>query len=98
VFCAFAILGGYVQAVWVLGVDGGFFWSSLRASIDLKDDFGQAFGKAAVFGAICSLLATHVGYHAEPTIEGTSIATTRAVVHGSLMVLCLDFVLSAVFY
>lgn len=98
VFCAFAILGGYLQAVWALGIDAGFFWGSLRDSVDLVDDFGQCFVKAGFFGLVCSLLATHVGYHAEPTIEGTSVATTRAVVHGSLMVLFLDFILTATLY
>jgi phospholipid/cholesterol/gamma-HCH transport system permease protein len=98
VFCAFAILGGYVQAVWALGIDSGFFWGSLRNSVDLYQDFGQCFVKSAFFGLTCSLIATHVGYHAEPTIEGTSVATTRAVVHGSLMVLCLDFILTATLY
>ena len=98
VFCAFAIFGGYLQAVWVLGIDGGFFWGSLRSSVDLVQDFGQCFVKAAFFGATCSLVAVHVGYHSEPTIEGTSIATTRAVVLGSLMVLSLDFLLTALLY
>lgn len=98
VFCAFAILGGYVQAVWVLGIDPGFFWSSLRNSVDLVDDLGQCFTKAAFFGAACTLVATYVGYQSEPTIEGTSVATTRAVVHGSLLVLFLDFILTATLY
>jgi phospholipid/cholesterol/gamma-HCH transport system permease protein len=98
VFCAFAILGGYLQAVWVLGIDAGFFWSSLRNSVDLYEDFGQCFTKAGFFGVACTLVAVHVGYHAEPTIEGTSVATTRAVVHGSLLVLFLDFILTATLY
>jgi len=98
VFCAFAILGAYVQAVWVLGVDGGFFWSALRDSVDFVDDFGQCFTKSLFFGFSCTLIATHVGYHAEPTIEGTSVATTRSVVLGSLAVLFLDFVLTATLY
>jgi phospholipid/cholesterol/gamma-HCH transport system permease protein len=98
VFCAFAILGGYLQAVWALGIDAGFFWGSLRNSVDLVQDFGQCFVKAGFFGVACSLVAAHVGYHAEPTIEGTSIATTRAVVVGSLMVLFLDFILTATLY
>jgi phospholipid/cholesterol/gamma-HCH transport system permease protein len=98
VFCAFAILGGYLQAVWVLGIDAGFFWSSLRNSVDLVEDLGQCFTKAGFFGVACTLVATHVGYHAEPTIEGTSVATTRAVVHGSLLVLFLDFILTATLY
>ncbi len=98
VFCAFAILGGYVQAVHVLGVDAGHFWAALQGSVSLGEDYGQAFTKALVFGAFTSLIATHAGYHAEPTIEGTSRATTEAVVSGSLMVLFLDFLLSALLY
>ncbi|MFA5683933.1 MAG: MlaE family lipid ABC transporter permease subunit [Lysobacteraceae bacterium] len=98
VFCAFAILGGYLQAVWALGIDAGFFWSSLQNSVDLAEDFGQCFVKAGFFGVATALVSTYVGYHAEPTIEGTSIATTRSVVHGSLMVLFLDFLLTATLY
>lgn len=98
VFCAFAILGGWFQAVHVLGIDGGYFWGSLRDSVDLANDFGQMLVKSIFFGLSCTLIATHVGYHAEPTIEGTSIATTRSVVMGSLMVLFLDFILSATLY
>jgi phospholipid/cholesterol/gamma-HCH transport system permease protein len=98
VFCAFAILGGYFQAVWVLNVDPGHYWATLQASIDFSEDYGQAFVKATVFGFACTLIATHAGYNAAPTIEGTSLATTRAVVQGSLMVLFLDFLLSALLY
>lgn len=98
VFCAFAILGGYVQAVWVLGVDAGHYWAALQGSVSLGSDYVQCFTKAAVFGAATSLIAIDAGYHAAPTIEGTSLATTRAVVHGSLMVLFLDFLLSALLY
>lgn len=98
VFCAFAIFGGYIQAVLVLGIDAGHFWGALRDSVDLAGDFGQAFVKAGFFGFFCTLVAVHVGFHAEPTIEGTSVATTQAVVQGSLLVLFLDFILSATLY
>ena len=50
VFCAFAILGGYLQAVWVLGIDPGHFWAALKGSIELGNDLGQALLKACVFG------------------------------------------------
>jgi len=98
VFCAFAILGGWFQAVHVLGVDEGHYWSALQGSISLTEDFGQAFVKALIFGFVCTLIACFAGYHAEPTIEGTSLATTRSVVQGSLMVLFLDFIISATLY
>lgn len=98
VFCAFAILAGWIQASFVLGVDDGYFWSSLQSSVDIVEDYGQTFVKASVFGVFVALISTYVGYHAKPTPEGTSVATTQAVVYGSLMVLFLDFLLSATLY
>jgi phospholipid/cholesterol/gamma-HCH transport system permease protein len=97
-FCSLAITAGYFEAVHVIGVDGGTFWQVMRDSVDFADDFMVAFAKAAVFGATTALVAAHVGYHAEPTIEGTSVATTRAVVNGSLLVLMFNFVLSALLF
>ena len=98
VFCSLAITGGYFEAVHALGVDNGTFWSGLRNSVDLWDDFGVALLKSAIFGGTAALVAAYVGFHAEPTIEGTSVATTRAVVNASLLVLMFNFVLSALLF
>lgn len=97
-FCSLAISASWFEAVKVLGLDNGTFWSALRGSVDLWDDFGVALMKSAVFGGVAALVASYVGFHAEPTIEGTSVATTRAVVNGSLLVLMLNFVLSALLF
>lgn len=80
IFVSLAISAGWFQAVQVLGIDNGSFWSGLRGSVDFWDDFGVSMLKSAVFGGIAALVAAYVGFHAEPTIEGTSVATTRAVV------------------
>ncbi|MDR2871620.1 MAG: MlaE family lipid ABC transporter permease subunit [Xanthomonadaceae bacterium] len=98
VFCSLAIAGGYFEAVHVIGQDNGVFWSTLRSNVDVHDDFRVAFLKAIVFGAVSALVAAYVGFHSEPTIEGTSIATTRAVVNASLLVLMLNFVMSALWF
>lgn len=98
VFCSFAIVAGYLEAVYVLGLDSGYFWSALKNSVDFMDDFVVAFIKCAVFGLIGALMATYTGFNAEPTIEGTSVATTRAVVNGSLLVLVFNFILSAILF
>ena len=96
-FCSLAISASYFEAVHVIGIDGGTFWQVLKDAVDFRDDFCVAFIKAAVFGGTSALVASYVGYHAEPTIEGTSVATTRAVVNASLLVLMFNFVLSALF-
>ena len=97
-FCSLAISASYFEAVHVLGLDNGTFWSALQNSVDFWDDFGVALLKSAVFGGTAALVAAYVGFHAEPTIEGTSVATTRAVVNASLLVLMFNFVMSALLF
>ena len=97
-FVSLAITAGYFEAVHVIGIDGGTFWQTMKDSVDFGDDYLVAFFKAAVFGGVAALVASFVGYHAEPTIEGTSVATTRAVVNASLLVLMLNFVMSALLF
>ena len=98
IFVSMAIAAGWFQAVQVLGIDNGSFWSGLRGSVDVWDDFGVSMLKSAVFGGTAALVAAYVGFHAEPTIEGTSVATTRAVVNASLLVLMFNFILSALLF
>jgi ABC transport permease subunit len=94
-FSSFAIAASWFQGVQILGIDNGMFWQAMKDAVDFYDDFLTAFLKAAVFGGTAALVASYVGFHAEPTIEGTSVATTRAVVNASLLVLMFNFVLSA---
>lgn len=98
IFVSLAIAAGWFEAVQVLGIDNGSFWSGLRGSVDFWDDFGVSLLKSAVFGGTAALVAAYVGFHAEPTIEGTSVATTRAVVNASLLVLMFNFILSALLF
>ena len=97
-FCSLAIAASWFEAVRILGLDNGTFWSALQHSVDAWDDFGVALLKSAVFGGTSALVAAYAGFHAEPTIEGTSVATTRAVVNASLLVLMLNFVMSALLF
>ena len=94
-FCSLALSASWFQAVQVLGIDNGMFWQTMQDAVDFRGDFLIAFLKSAVFGGTAALVASYVGFHAEPTIEGTSVATTRAVVNASLLVLMFNFVMSA---
>ena len=98
IFISLALAAGWFEAVQVLGIDNGSFWSGLRGSVDFWDDFGVSLLKSAVFGGTAALVAAYVGFHSEPTIEGTSVATTRAVVNASLLVLMFNFILSALLF
>lgn len=97
-FCSLAIAASYFESVYVIGIEPGIFWQVLKDSVDFLDDFLMAFVKSAVFGGTAALVAAYVGFHAEPTIEGTSVATTKAVVNASLLVLMFNFVMSALLF
>ncbi len=94
-FSMVGILGGYLVAVPLIGVDAGSFWSQMQASVDFQADIVNGIIKSGVFGVACTIIALFEGYDAPPTAEGVSRATTRTVVNSSLAVLGLDFVLTS---
>jgi phospholipid/cholesterol/gamma-HCH transport system permease protein len=97
-FSAVGILGAWVVAVGLIGLDGGNFWSLMQARVDVWRDVGDGVIKSMVFGAICTTVALHEGYYAQATPEGVAYATTRTVVISSLGVLGMDFVLTALMF
>ena len=97
-FSAIGILGAYVVAVLLIGVDQGNFWSIMQSRVDVWRDVGNGIVKSAVFGVICTFVALYQGYETEATPEGVAYATTRTVVTSSLAVLASDFVLTALMF
>ncbi|MBK1647533.1 lipid asymmetry maintenance ABC transporter permease subunit MlaE [Rhabdochromatium marinum] len=97
-FSAIGVLGGYFVGVGLLGVDSGAFWSQMQAQIDFSNDLVNGVIKSLVFGFVVTWIALFEGYDAVPTATGISRATTRTVVNGSLAVLALDFVLTALMF
>lgn len=95
IFCALGIFGGYLVAVQLLGVNAGTFWSQMQNAVDFRLDILNGMIKSLVFAIAVSLIAVFEGYSAVPTAEGVSRATTRTVVVSALVVLALDFVLTA---
>lgn len=98
IFSAVGVLGGWFVGVGLLGVDDGAFWSQMQAKVDLHDDILNGVIKSVVFGIVVTWIAVFEGYDAVPTSEGVGRATTRTVVHSSLAVLGLDFVLTALMF
>jgi phospholipid/cholesterol/gamma-HCH transport system permease protein len=97
-FSAIGILGAWVVAVLLIGVDGGNFWSIMQNSVDVWRDVGNGIAKSMVFGVICTVVALYQGYETEATPEGVAYATTRTVVISSLWILGMDFILTALMF
>jgi phospholipid/cholesterol/gamma-HCH transport system permease protein len=98
IFSAVGVMGGYLVAVELLGLDAGAFWSQAISNVDLYHDLGNGMIKSAAFGFVVVWIAVFEGYDCVPTSDGLGKATTRTVVHSSLAVLGLDFVLTALMF
>lgn len=98
IFMAVGIWGGQLVGVDWKGIDHGSFWSAMQASVELGQDIGNSMIKSLVFAITVTWIALFNGYDAIPTSAGISQATTRTVVHSSLAVLGLDFVLTALMF
>jgi len=98
VFSMVGVMGGWVVGVMLIGIDPGSFWSQMQEGVDVINDVLNGFVKSVVFGIAVTLVALHAGWTARPTPEGVSRATTRTVVNSSLLVLGLDFVMTALMF
>jgi phospholipid/cholesterol/gamma-HCH transport system permease protein len=94
-FIVFALAGGYLVGVLLLGLHGGTYFASLESSIDFAEDILPSFSKALVFGGLVGFISTYRGYTSEPTSAGVSAATTGTVVTASVCVLLFDYVITA---
>jgi len=97
-FSTVGILGAYVVAVLLIGVDSGNFWSIMQTGVDVRRDVGNGIVKSMVFGVICTFVALYQGYETQATPEGVAHATTRTVVIASLGILAMDFILTAMMF
>ncbi|MFW5816654.1 MAG: MlaE family lipid ABC transporter permease subunit [Wenzhouxiangella sp.] len=95
IFNVTALLGGVVYAVFLMGTDSLVFWGNIQTSVELGRDFGHGMLKSVIFGLIAAWLAVFYGWTARPTGEGVALATTQTVIATAIVVLFVDFVLSA---
>jgi phospholipid/cholesterol/gamma-HCH transport system permease protein len=94
----------------IIGVFGGFLVGSYKlhfnpsAYLQHTADFMQTndvtagLVKAGVFGFVIALMGCYFGYNSRGGAEGVGAATTYAVVSASILILLLDYVLTAILF
>ena len=97
IFTAIGIWGGSLVGVDWKGVDSGSFWAVMQNSVHVSD-LVNGFVKSGIFALAVVWIALFNGYDSTPTSEGISQATTKTVVHASLVILGLDFILTAIMF
>lgn len=92
-FNVMGMVGAYIFAVIIKGVDPGMFVHNVRWYTDLSD-VASGLIKSGFFGLAVALIGCHQGYNASGGAKGVGIATMRAVVISYVTVLALDFLLT----
>jgi phospholipid/cholesterol/gamma-HCH transport system permease protein len=91
------ITGGYFVGVKVLGANPVTY---INNSINYTEvtDIWYGLVKALVFGAVVGLIGCYKGFNTEGGAEGVGKATTGAVVISCMLILILDYFLSALLW
>jgi phospholipid/cholesterol/gamma-HCH transport system permease protein len=97
VFNILGLIGAYLYAIFLEHIDLGQFLEQFRYWTDPKDYIIGAT-KAAVFGVTLSVAACFQGFNVRGGAKEVGLATTRAVVAGSVSVLVADYFLIDIFH
>ncbi len=95
IFDVLSYWGSYAVAVGLSGIDEGAFQSRIQWYLD-PVDITHGLIKASVFGLILTLVGCFKGFYAKGGARGVGIATTQAVVIGSISTFVLDYILTAI--
>jgi phospholipid/cholesterol/gamma-HCH transport system permease protein len=97
VFNIIGLLGAYLYSIYLKDIDLGQFIEMYTYWTDPKDYIIGGV-KAIVFGAALSLVSCYEGFNIRGGAKEVGLATTRAVVAGSVSVLVLDYFLIDAFH
>lgn len=93
-FNVVGLAGAYFVCTKLLGIDPGIFLGRMRWLVDWPDVL-QGLVKATIFGATVTLVACRQGFYAKGGAAGVGQATNRSVVHNAIIILALDYVITA---
>jgi phospholipid/cholesterol/gamma-HCH transport system permease protein len=88
------VFGGYLVGIHKLDFNAANYLDQTLKFLELQDVVCGLI-KAAVFGLIITLMGCYHGYMSGRGAEGVGRATTNAVVSASILILCMNYILTA---
>jgi phospholipid/cholesterol/gamma-HCH transport system permease protein len=93
------IIGGYISAVVLLGLNSGTYFHSIQANVDMKD-VSDGLIKTLVFAVIVATVCCYQGYFAHMRTDGrgakaVGLSTTSAVVISCVLILVSDYIVTS---
>lgn len=90
------VMGGLLIGSSDLGLDPNFYWQKTLATVTIAD-FLSGFFKTFFFAIFISLPACFYGLRVRGGTKGVGVATTKAVVTASILIVLGDFILTKAF-
>ena len=91
------VMGGWIIAVTQLNFNSASYLTSTLTFVEPIDVI-SGLVKAAVFGFVVALMGCYHGFNSRGGARGVGTATTNAVVTASILILLVDYVLTAAFF
>ncbi|MBR3632110.1 MAG: ABC transporter permease [Elusimicrobiaceae bacterium] len=91
----FGVFGGYLVAVYALGIPGEVYMTDVTSFMGVSD-FMHGFLKSFVFAFLVATVCCYKGISTRGGAEGVGKSTTGAVVTCIVMILVLDYFLTAI--
>jgi phospholipid/cholesterol/gamma-HCH transport system permease protein len=91
------VFGGYLVGVYKLGFNPEAYLNRTHQYLETIDVV-SGLVKASAFGFIVALMGCYQGYHSRGGAQGVGRATTHAVVSASVLILVVDYLLTAAFF
>src|SRR5271166_758349 len=91
------VFGGYLVGVYKLGFNPQAYLNGTWQRLETIDVV-SGLVKAAVFGFIIALMGCYHGYYSRGGAQGVGRATTYAVVSASILILVVDYLITAAFF
>lgn len=91
----FGILGGYLVAVYALSIPGEIYLTDITSFMGVRD-FMHGFIKSFIFAFMVGVVCCYKGISTRGGAEGVGKSTTGAVVTTIVLILVLDYFLTAI--
>lgn len=95
IYMLVANLGSWLVGTKLLGIDEAIYFSKIPDFMNLSM-VAEGLIKSFVFGYLISVIGTYQGFHVKGGAEGVGRGTNMAVVWGMIIVLIVDFFLTAI--
>lgn len=92
--CFGGILGGYVVAIGLKGLNSGVFLANLFSFTKLSHIWGGML-KACVFGLIVGIMSCYKGFHVTGGALGVGRAANTTVVDSIVLIVCVNYFLTS---